>query len=300
MEGAVIALERLLDGVDVAVEASDRSAAPMIRSMADGSCVLALAGGVSLHFSRSTVTIRPASRPASTRVVPRPRAVGGTPLDGTEAACLRGAIRVTYHGSVGLFEQLSEPLVADLAPDDPILTSVEELRAELAARRPGWQAMVESGVRRSLILLLRRCFEGTRSQPSWLGSVEDDRVRRALAAMRDAPGHAFTLAELAELAAMSRSVFAARFAAVCGRSPMAFLKTLRLRQAAQLLVQTDLPVKGVAAKVGYTSRSSFTRAFLAQHGTAPATFRARRKAVDRDAPGTEAGRGRGRMSTAAA
>src|ERR1043165_381863 len=74
---------------------------------------------------------------------------------------------------------------------------------------------------------------------------------------------------------MSRSVFAARFTSVRGEPPMEFLKALRLGRAAELLTRTDLPVKTVASEVGYSSRSSFTRAFVARYGCAPARFRSR-------------------------
>ena len=73
---------------------------------------------------------------------------------------------------------------------------------------------------------------------------------------------------------MSRSVFAARFADALGQSPIGFLKTLRLARASRLLLATDLPVKSVATRVGYSSRSSFTRAFVACHGLGPMAFRA--------------------------
>jgi transcriptional regulator GlxA family with amidase domain len=61
---------------------------------------------------------------------------------------------------------------------------------------------------------------------------------------------------------------------VVGQPPIEFLKTLRLDRAAHLLARTDLPVKRIAARAGYSSRSSFTRAFLARYGLGPARFRA--------------------------
>jgi AraC family transcriptional regulator, activator of mtrCDE len=68
-------------------------------------------------------------------------------------------------------------------------------------------------------------------------------------------------------------VFAARFAESLERSPMDFLKDVRLTRAAELLARTDMPVKAVAARVGYSSRSSFTRAFLTSHHIGPTAFR---------------------------
>jgi transcriptional regulator GlxA family with amidase domain len=91
--------------------------------------------------------------------------------------------------------------------------------------------------------------------------------------MQAGPEQAFTLSTLAEVAGMSRSVFAERFVTALGESPMEFLKTLRLGRATHLLLRTDLPVKNIASRVGYSSRSSFTRAFLARYGAAPARFR---------------------------
>jgi transcriptional regulator GlxA family with amidase domain len=92
--------------------------------------------------------------------------------------------------------------------------------------------------------------------------------------MREHPERVFTLTELASIAGMSRTVFAARFARALARPPIDFLKGIRLSRAANLLTRTDLPVKAIAARVGYASRSSFTRAFTAQHGAAPKAFRA--------------------------
>ena len=107
-----------------------------------------------------------------------------------------------------------------------------------------------------------------------MAALEDPRLGRAVHAMQGAPEHAFTLPELADVAGMSRSVFAVRFARALAQPPIQYLKTLRLSHAATLLRRTDLPIKGIASRVGYSSRSSFTRAFIAHHGVAPHDYRA--------------------------
>jgi transcriptional regulator GlxA family with amidase domain len=134
--------------------------------------------------------------------------------------------------------------------------------------------MVEALLRRCLLLLLRRLRDRNPQRLAWLAPLEDSRLGRVVTAMQDRPEHCFTLPALAEVAGMSRSVFAARFAGALGRPPIEFLKTLRLARAAHLLLATDLPVKSVASRVGYSSRSSFTRAFVACHGVGPMAFRA--------------------------
>ena len=143
-----------------------------------------------------------------------------------------------------------------------------------AARSRKWsQTRRATLLRELLILMLRRCRECGHLREAWLAAVDDPRLALPLAAMRERPEHTFTVAELAELAGMSRTVFAARFVEALARPPLEFLTRLRLERAAQLLTSTELPVKSVAAQVGYASRSSFTRAFLATYGAAPKTFR---------------------------
>lgn len=268
----MIPLEQLLDGLDVEVEEWGRDTTPTVRYMHGGSAALALAGGAVVRFSKDSVTVVPARR----RWPPQGDGVssdawGRTTDPDAMIACAR--IRATYHGGVGVFDHMDEPLVETFVANDPLRGSFDDLCGEIVSRKPGARAMVESLARRCLILLLRRCFERPERLGSWLAPLEDVRLSRAVGAMQAGPEQAFTLSALAEVAGMSRSVFAVRFARALGESPMEFLKTLRLARAAHLLLRTDLPVKNIASRVGYSSRSSFTRAFLARYGAAPARFR---------------------------
>jgi AraC-like DNA-binding protein len=241
-------LDRILDGLEVDIE---REAIPA----AGGVSVLALAGGATIRLSDADVTILPSRR--RLRDVSR----------GTTR------IRVTYRGVVDLFEHLDRPLVVPLDENDPRRRCITQLVEEMRADRPGRCTMAATLLRELLILTLRRCFERGRLHEAWLAALDDPRLAPVLAAMRDRPSHTFTVAELAEIAGMSRTVFAARFVEALAQPPFEFLTRLRLERAAQLLTSTELPVKTVAAQVGYSSRSSFTRAFLATYGAAPKMFR---------------------------
>jgi transcriptional regulator GlxA family with amidase domain len=87
------------------------------------------------------------------------------------------------------------------------------------------------------------------------------------------PERDHSLESLAELATMSRSAFADQFRAVFGRTPMAFLRDVRLRRGAELLRSTDLTIESIH-RVGFASRSHFGRAFQQRFDTPPASFRA--------------------------
>ena len=54
---------------------------------------------------------------------------------------------------------------------------------------------------------------------------------------------------------------------------MDVLREIRIRQAEHLLTMTDLPVKIIAARVGFASRSHFSRAFTAFHHVTPSEYR---------------------------
>jgi len=84
---------------------------------------------------------------------------------------------------------------------------------------------------------------------------------------------------------MSRAAFSQHFKRTYGRSPMDYLKQLRLHRAAELLSGSDLPIKVVTGRVGFESCSYFTRAFRAFSGLHPTEYRARARAgadPDRD------------------
>ena len=274
----MIRLEQLLDGLHVtmgpvAIRALRREGAvehgatdgPALHYGLRGAGWFELAEGERVGVAARTVIVAPPGR--------RARIVVANAAGRSDLVVASVAMGATYQGSVGVFDRLQAPLVERVSANDPVRRSFEDLLDEVSAHRSGFRAMSEALLRRCLIWVLRRCFERPDCPLSWLAPLEDTGLGRALAAMHERPQHCFTLAELAELAGMSRSVFAARFAHAIGRSPIEVLKALRLARAAELLTRTDLPVKGIAARVGYASRSSFTRAFCARHGLPPADFR---------------------------
>ena len=71
------------------------------------------------------------------------------------------------------------------------------------------------------------------------------------------PARQFTLDSLASTAGMSRTAFHKTFTKAYGKSPLAVLRTIRLKKAEELLTYTDLPIKAISARLGYRSRSYF-------------------------------------------
>ena len=111
------------------------------------------------------------------------------------------------------------------------------------------------------------------AQTGWLGALQDRKIGRAIARIHHDPARAWTVAELAETAAMSRSAFAARFAELVGETPMQYVGRWRMQLALAGLREQLLPIADVAAKLGYRSDAAFRRAFKRHLGFAPGAAR---------------------------
>jgi AraC-like DNA-binding protein len=107
----------------------------------------------------------------------------------------------------------------------------------------------------------------------WLAGAGDPTVGRSLAALHRKPAHPWTLDELAEEAAVSRSALTERFARYLGQSPMAYLTDWRIELGAEALRTTSRSVLQIATEVGYESEAAFNRAFKRRFGQPPAQYR---------------------------
>lgn len=167
-----------------------------------------------------------------------------------------------------LFDKMTQPLIQ--RSQDPLLHSLfQTMLDELQKPRLGTRAFVSALMKQVLIVLLR---SRTDDETSTL-LMTNARLAGAVAAILDHPEHDHTVDSLAGLVGMSRSSFSQHFNSAYDLSPKAFVQAARLSSAARMLKGSDLPVKSVAASVGYASRSHFSRAFHAKFGVDPTAFR---------------------------
>lgn len=110
-----------------------------------------------------------------------------------------------------------------------------------------------------------------------VGSPRESAVEQAQDYLRKHVTDRVSVEELAALARLSPSHFAARFKAETGSTPLRYQTQLRMSRARELLDTTDLPVGLVAERVGYVDPFYFSRQFKAVHGSTPVGYRAQRK-----------------------
>ncbi len=96
-----------------------------------------------------------------------------------------------------------------------------------------------------------------------------------LSAVRDDPGRAWRVAQLATMVGVSERQLERKVQRVLGTTVKAFLQAERVRYAATLLSTTDLTLAEVSAAAGYYDQSQFSRQFRTATGLTPGRYRDR-------------------------
>ena len=117
----------------------------------------------------------------------------------------------------------------------------------------------------SLLLELAQARQSLNAPDAWLESV-----LQRLDAGAD-------LKNLAHELGMSPTLLRRRFKAATGLTMQDHVLQKRLAMARALLADTDLPLKAIAAQLGYSSEAFFSRQFKAHSGVAPGAFRRSRR-----------------------
>lgn len=191
-----------------------------------------------------------------------------------------GRVCANYGRGSGLFDRLDEPLVIDFGDSDRMGVTFAGLLDEQRVPSPGGALMTRALMKQCMVLIFRELCEDRESALPWLSALDDPDLARALDEIMDHPDHRLTLQALADLALMSRSSFSVKLRAAFGTTPMAFVHNVRMNRAAELLASGSMSVDQVAGRVGFSSRSHFSRSFQESHGASPTDYRAGRRRVD--------------------
>jgi AraC-like DNA-binding protein len=113
----------------------------------------------------------------------------------------------------------------------------------------------------------------------WLAAIRDPKVGRAIAAVHREPGAPWSVESLAKIAHTSRSVFSERFSSIVGMSPGRYVTRWRMHVATDWLREQKLSVAETAARLGYDSEASFSRAFKRDVGVPPSAIRRQERSI---------------------
>lgn len=153
--------------------------------------------------------------------------------------------------------------------DIPLLHSnLDWLFAEAFAAHCGKNAVLNRLFELAMIQLLRHLMASQTLATGMMAGLADLRLAKAVTLMHDQPARAWTIAELAAAASMSRASFAARFHKVVGITPAEYLASWRV-SLTQKLLREGRPIALIADQVGYESPSALARTFRRKTGNSP-------------------------------
>ena len=176
------------------------------------------------------------------------------------------------------FESPDASLLVSLLPqlvhvrgEQRLATLVQLVREETRAQRPA-RDVVLSRLMEVLLIEALRSTAGTNAPPGLVRGLADARLAAAIRGMHERPTRAWTVAELAKEAALSRSTFFERFNREVGVPPMEYLLAWRMALAKALLRRNAGRMAEIAERVGYASASTFSVAFARHVGMPPTQY----------------------------
>ena len=129
-------------------------------------------------------------------------------------------------------------------------------------------AMIDKLSEIFLLQVLRYILENDLAKSGVLAALSHPMMAKVISTMHNQPEVNWTVDSLADIAAMSRSRFAATFKSVVGLTPNDYLTDIRVALAQEML-QDNKPVNLVANLVGYEHGSALARLFRKKLGISP-------------------------------
>ena len=106
-----------------------------------------------------------------------------------------------------------------------------------------------------------------------LTSADETFVKQALESIElNISNSNYTVEDLGKDVAMSRTQLYRKLKAITGQSANEFIRTIRLKRAAQLLEQQQLTVAEVTYEVGFTDLQHFRECFKKLFGVTPSEY----------------------------
>lgn len=257
---------------------------PSFCAVLEGRCLLAVDGHSALTLEAGDFLLLPATpgftlsgfeAATPTRIDPK---LAPAPTEEIRHGTQDGPAEVRLLGGWFQFESPDPVLLVSLLPQ--LLHVRDATRLSLLVRlvgeesgeqRPGRELVLARLVELLLIEALRSA-PAQDAPPGLLRGLADERLAPALRRMHGQLAHPWTVAQLAEKAALSRSAFFERFTRMVGVTPMEYLSAWRMAIAKDLLRQDDLGLAEVAERVGYSSASTFSTAFSRHVGQSPGRY----------------------------
>lgn len=155
-----------------------------------------------------------------------------------------------------------------------------EITALDEKRTTGYRLAIKASLLKFISLLVQKGFL---LQQGEAGKEPDSKIENLKAILAYVQQHCSERLELADMARefhLSPKYFSRYFSRNLDRSFVEYLNSYRIRRAADLLLNTDLPIGEIALSVGFDNFSYFIRQFRVFYGCTPSGYRKGEKTAD--------------------
>jgi len=247
-----------------------------------GNCWLHLPHAKPIALNENDLLVLPHNAPHL--VSPSPEAPKDETPRNTPAEQVSGPSATLICGTVTFSQSYWNPLVEAL-PEYVILSNeeyrdstlgkaVEALINECERNESGSEVVIDRLADILFIEVLRSYVDRSHGN-SFLMAMSDPRIGRALTSFHSEPGKSWSVQDLADEAAMSRSAFAEKFLSLVGTSPMNYVTRWRMQYAHSRVTETTDSIGEIAESCAYQNEESFAKAFRKEFGMSPAGVRRR-------------------------
>ena len=198
--------------------------------------------------------------------------------DGPRLLMLCGAFHFEYPNDFPLLHRLPRLIHirgSQGSMEQGLAAIVQLIARESASQQPGSEVMLRRLTELLFIQVIRLWIDQqAEASVGWAGALRDQPISTALGLIHQSPERNWTVKDLADAAALSRSAFSARFTELVGEPPMAYLTRWRMLRATRLL-KNEVGMETIAEQLGYESEAAFRKAFKREIGMPPAQYRKR-------------------------
>lgn len=207
----------------------------------------------------------------------------GGPLVLAEAGLLDGQRATTHWTYLPLFRQAfpkveleENRILVQSGPGHSLVcsggaSSWQDLCLYMIARHGG----IEEALRMSKLFYYQWHRDGQQPYATMVANVrhEDAAILKSQQWIAEHYDHADVVREAVARSGLPKRTFDRRFRTATGYAPLAYVQSLRIEEAKQLLETGHEPIEEVARQVGYEDTASFRRLFRRQVGMTPGDYR---------------------------
>ncbi|AIQ67064.1 AraC family transcriptional regulator [Paenibacillus graminis] len=154
-----------------------------------------------------------------------------------------------------------------------LLRHLERMMEAYDNKLPGFESFMKGTL---LIMLSQIAIEGrsvNHSQSESADTTKINRLKKIILYIQDNYQEPIRTRDLSELIPMSEGQFCRFFKAMTRKTPVDYINSYRIRQAADLLQQTERKISDIALEVGFDNVSYFIKVFRKAMKCSPSEFR---------------------------